>query len=226
MTNCASNLRSWFQLLSNNNNYLQDSLSFRIPSSSSRSRIIQCFCRSHLSVFTGDFYFQLFSLSLSLTCTRNQRDKTNKFSGHGRRALGKLEIPFGLETFRQPPLRDAQKKFDERREEVLLFRDLETRILRKKKVGIRDWRSFSILSKQRGWYAESRKPILSTIWRVSLNLSKAAYITREEINYLLLSNWPWLLSEEMYGTQKVNTNSMYSLLITYKTLRLTQSLMN
>lgn len=91
MTNCINNLRR-SQLLSNNINYLQDSLPFRIPELFLRRFDLGWFNVGFLLVVLswclrlGNFYFQPFSLSPSYTCVKSTR-QNDQVLGTGRRAL-------------------------------------------------------------------------------------------------------------------------------------------
>lgn len=115
-----------------------------------------------------------YSLSLSLTCTWNQRDKT-KFSGHRRRALAKLEIRFGSK------LSDSHRFATLKRSSTSEEKRVSSATLKLEYCERRKWVFGTDEAFRYSWSNEldTRKveSILS-IWRVSLNLSKATYITR------------------------------------------------
>lgn len=165
MTNCVSNSRR-LQLLNNNINYLQDSLPFRMPELFLRRFNLEWFnvgfCWLSRSPRLSNFYFQPFSLSLSLMRAWNQRDRTNKFSGHREKSSCQVGNLIWLETFRQPPVRDARKKFDGWRSGSLP-RPWNSNTA-KEESGY-SGPSFSIFLKQRAWYTGSW--ILSILSSVS-----------------------------------------------------------
>lgn len=139
------------------------------------------FAGRRVSVFSP--MTSIFNYSLSLMCTRNQRDKTNKFSGHRRRALAKLEIRFGSK------LSDSHRFATLKRSSTSEEKRVSSATLKLEYCERRKWVFGADGAFRYFWNNElDIREVVSilSIWQVSLNLSKEAYITRgDKLSFLI-----------------------------------------